>query len=242
MAKPPETRDRFKIFVETSKEQMGDVIVVLTKMGFENIGHELITDVKAWGRKTHDTTAADAIAEYIKENPTFRARDLIAHLKLDGRNNNAVYSGIRTMLDKKLLIKLGEGNYQRADVKALAAPKAAPDKRPAKKSRAGIKPYEITNYDLIWRHFKNRQSFKAKDVAVLFRANNRPDKSATSTLSTMTTKKIFRRVGEGRYEVVKEKATAAKKKVATKRSKHQPSIESPVVNASASTSGTIVYG
>jgi hypothetical protein len=46
MAKtPPATVERFRIHAETSKEQMGDVLAELTKMGLLNIGYELVTDV-----------------------------------------------------------------------------------------------------------------------------------------------------------------------------------------------------
>jgi hypothetical protein len=244
MAKqPPEIRDRFRIYVETTMEQMGSVVATLTKMGVENIGHELITDVKAWGRKEHDTTAAEAIAEYVQEHPTFHISELVAHFKQAGRSRGAVDAAVRNMVAKNLLTKLGDGNYQSADVKAIAPPKAAAPVATKKARPANKVPhYDISNKDLIWRHIKNRVRFKLADLRVLFRANNRPDKSVSPLMTKMVGEKLIRLVGPGEYLVMKKviKATA-KKKFAVKRGKHQSPIEPPAGDGSA-TSGMTING
>ena len=213
-------------------EQVGSVLAELTRLGLEGIGYELVTDIKAWGRKVHETTAVDAAAEYIKEHPTFHIGELVAHLA--GRSRGAVDAAVRSMVAKKSLTKLGNGNYQRADVKAIAPPT-----KEAEKTRRGqTKPYDISNKDLIWRHIKNRTRFKIADLVVLFRANKRLPKSISPQLSFMIGDNLIKSAGRGEYIVLKNKTAKVitKKKFVAKRAagKQKPPTESPKLNGSAS--------
>src|SRR5882724_5600604 len=66
MAKTPvATVERFRIHAETSMEQMGHVLAELTRMGLQNVGYELITDIVTFKnngpRQTFDSTGPDFI-------------------------------------------------------------------------------------------------------------------------------------------------------------------------------------
>lgn len=236
MAKQPITQDRFRIHAETSLEQMGSVLAELTRLGLTNVGYELITDVKAWGRKAYDTTVVDAVAEWIKEHPTFHIGEMIADT---GRARDAIYKAVKGMVGKKLLTKLGAGNYQSADVKAIAPPKAAPVAEKKARPANTVAHYDISNKDLIWRHIKGRTRFKLAELRVLFRANNRPENSASPLMTKMAGEKLIKLVGPGEYLVLKKAIKARAKKAASKPKR----LTSPAeLNGAASTSGITTNG
>src|SRR6267154_2860914 len=138
------------------------------------------------------------------------------------------------MVDKKLLTKLGDGNYQRADVKAIAPP-----------TSGMVKHYDVSNRDLIWRHIKNRTRFKIADLAVLFRANKRPEKSISPQISIMAAAKLIKRVGDGEYLVLKKaskKTIAAKKKTKRVARKQQPAPKPANLNGAAHQTEIVDHG
>src|SRR6267378_4217383 len=128
MAKTPHaTVDRFRIHAETSKEQMGDVLAELTKMGLANIGYELVTDVltfrsKNGPRKVHEVTGDDFARAFVQENASFAAIQLVNHFKANDRTDGMAYKAIHNLVQEGAIKKLSPGNYQRAGVKALPAP------------------------------------------------------------------------------------------------------------------------
>lgn len=229
MAKQPvEQRDRFRIFAETSSEAMGPLLAQLTRMGLENIGYELITDVVTFGtngpRKVHETTGDEFAKEWIKENPTFKAIELVDHFRASDRTPGSAYSALKNLVANGDLRKLGPGAYQRADVQAIEPPKAG---KKATKDAASARYYEVSNFDLIKKHFFNRRRFKVIEARELFLKEGRPAKSVSSLISQMHSGGLLKQVGRGEYEPVKKK----------EKTKRQPALApSPNLNGAGAAS------
>ncbi len=128
MAKTPAaTVERFVIHAETSKDHMGHVLAELTKMGLQNVGYELVTDIVTFKnngpRKLHEVTGNDFAREFVQENASFAAIQLVNHFKANDRTDGMAYKALRALVQEGAVKKLSPGNYQRAGVKALPAPK-----------------------------------------------------------------------------------------------------------------------
>lgn len=219
MAKQPVTRDRYRLHAETSMEEFGSVLAELTKMGLQNIGYELITDVRSFTtnppRTAHDVKAEDFILSYIDQNPTFVIKDLIKKFRDDGRTDGAGYTGVRILVEKGVLKKLGPGNYQHTNVKSLPAPKpSAKTKPPTPKTKRGQgRRYEIGNREFLFSILGDRKKFKTSDFNDAFEKDGRPTKSISSVIAQLTSDKVFKKLGEGAYEV-NDKHKKSKKKSA----------------------------
>lgn len=194
--KPNEITHRYRIHAETSLEDMGKVVAQLTLMGLTNVGFELIEDNISFNKKpAFETTAEEELTNYIKDNPTFAIKDAIAHFKPHGRTNSSMYTAARILCEKKVLKKLGGGNYSSMHIKAIAAPK-------------GIKQgqhYEVMNKDLLWNAIKGRKRFTVAEMRALFASEGRPEKSVGGILFNFAQEKRIKNVGEGEYEVTKNK-------------------------------------
>lgn len=228
MAKPPVTRERFRIHAEASKEQMGHVLAELTRLGLDNVGYELITDIKAWGtaeRKTHATTAEQAITEYIKDNPTFAIGGLVEHFKAEGRTTGALYQAAKVMVKKKLLTRLGDGNYQRADVKAIAPPKSTEKKlkRPGNK----VHRYEVMNKDVILKAIKGRAKFTVAELQKLFKKMKRNPKSVSAIIALLKRDKIITALDQGTYSWGRKPALASPKRNGAKAASRKEQVQAP---------------
>ncbi|WFU42629.1 hypothetical protein QA640_09295 [Bradyrhizobium sp. CB82] len=205
----PPTRDRYRIVCETdTDEDMGRVIGALTRMGFKNIGFELITDVVTFNRNapTRPITSEAFALAWLEANPTFALTDLVAHFKADNRTPSSAYYAVKKLADAGKVRKLDGGNYQRADVAAIEAPppKAAEPK------------HERTHREEIERFIARRKTFTTAQLRELFREQGRNEVSVSPILDKMMNAKIIKRsgaAGSGEYEVVKRPAA---KKPATK--------------------------
>jgi hypothetical protein len=227
------TRDRYRIHADTSLEEMGVVLAALTRMGLQNIGYELITDVRAFGHnKTHETSAEYEVTEYIKDHPTFTIADVVAHLKSQGRSAGAAYTAVRVMVQKKSLVKLSPGNYQRADVKAIAAPKPA---KTAPGNGHARTVFSITGKDSIWRQIRNRKKFTSQELTVLFRAQGRNPNSVSPLLTAMVVAKQIKQTGVGEYVVLKKAVTV--KGAKTKKAKSGASVAKQTTSPNPSLNG-----
>jgi len=202
---------------------MGHILAELTKLGLSNIGYELITDIvtfkKNGPRKTAEpatTTAAEEIAEYIKEHPTFKIGDIVAFFKTMGRARGAAYEGVKALVKKKILVRLSPHNYQRADVKALAPP--AP-KAIGKKRRGQVAPYGISNKDLILKRIKGRAKFTTKELRDHFTNMRRNPVSISPIVDNLLKAKVITRIESGTYAwgKVKKKNVAKKTPVAVRK-------------------------
>lgn len=205
-AKPPATVDRFKLSCEVEVSDLGAIIAQLTKMGLTNLHFELMTDVLNFRKKAnHDIKASEFLRPWLADHPTFKAREAIKLFRDDGRTDGAGYSALRELTDEGVLKKLGEGNYARADVKAIAAPKkkAKPDK-PAAPDRTR---YAVPNPALIMRVAKRHKgTFTSKQMKKAFEKDGRPTGSVAPALTDLLGKKAIKRVGEGEYQIIEAPA------------------------------------
>ncbi len=233
MAKQPIVEShRFRIYCEADSAHMGPILAQLTLMGVDNIGYELITDVKAYGGKPkqpHGMTAQEQSVAWIAEHPTFRVRDLGQYFKEIGRPATTAHYVTRVMTEQGLLRNLGEGNYQSVDVKlieapkpvalpppvAKAEPKAAP-KATAKASKKQAKPakavrtrapnpvarFEVSNRAMIEKRIKGRKTFNVKLLQQFFRDQGRNAHSVSPILWRMQEDKAIRMISPGEYEVL----------------------------------------
>jgi hypothetical protein len=203
-----ETADRYQIFAETSMEQMGFVLAALTKMGLENIGYKLVTDVHQFKeRKVHETSAAEYAAEYVKETPRFKSAGMVAHFKAGGRDPGGAYYAIKKLVEANIIRKNGDEFVR---VEALAAP-AKPTKTRAANP---VHRFEVKNKDLIANAIKGRKQFTVTELKAVFSNEGRNEKSISPILTGMIKAKQIKLVSCGDYIVV---AAASKLNPAQRR-------------------------
>jgi hypothetical protein len=208
MAKEPEIVELCRIHADTTLDQMGHVFAALSRLGLTNIGYELITEVSTFKQKqSHDVKAEDFAKEWLKEHPTFKVGELVKHFEANGRTAGAAYTAVRNLVEKNDLKKLDPGNYQRHDVKAIAAPE-----KPGTGTHPKTNRFLISGKDAIWRHIKNRKQFKTTELAVLFRAQGRAPHSASPIVHELLKEGRVKRITDGEYAVLRKAVSPAKKK------------------------------
>lgn len=201
MAKPAVTRDRYRIHAETSIEQMGFVLAAFTKMGLDNIGYELITDVATYKERapripnSPGGKAADFIREYMTKHPAFLAKDLVKHFKDDGRTDGAAYAALTMMTKAGELKRIGAGQYQSSDIKVLPASKKVKEVAP------DVGPHDATNKDVILRYLRGRTQVSAAALNEYFKQDGRNPRSVGALLTMLGHQKILRNKGSGIWDV-----------------------------------------
>jgi hypothetical protein len=206
MAKQPETVDRIVIMAEApTLEMVGGGLAALTRLGFENVGYKLITEeLRYKGRKVHEVSAEEFAFAFIKDNPRFTSRDLVAHFREAGREPGAAYYAAKKLTDGNVIAKNGDG-YVR--VEALTAP---PKKTKTKTTARGQqKPYDVPNIVLITRAIRGRKHITLVELRELFAKEKRPEKSISPILTKLVGAKRLKALGEGKYDVL---TPAVKKK------------------------------
>ena len=219
MAKTPvATVERFRIHAETSMEQMGHVLAELTRMGLQNVGYELITDIVTFKNngphQTFDSTGPEEIIKFIEQHPTFNISEIVTAFKAMGRTAGSAYESVRALVKRKILVGLDPGNYQRAGVKALAASKKEMTRRGGKHN-----VYEINNKDTILKRIKGRARFTVEELRDHFRSIKRNPKSVSPITSKLAQAKIITLIEPGTYAwgKVKSKKVANKTRAAVKK-------------------------
>jgi hypothetical protein len=227
VAKEPETQERFRIFCEVEPEKLGGVIATLTKIGVSQVHHELITDVLAYKvRKEYqvnEVNSREFARDYVKDHPTFAISDLFKHFIAAGRSGAGAYSSARLLIEEGVLRKLGPGQYQSVNVKALPAPKGkvrllvAPEKpgnaaKPANtakvkapRGRKAVKDfryYEVSNKDFLLGLLKGRTEIHASVVTEAFVKAGRPERSAGSMMTQLGYLGYIKKMGEGTWKVL----------------------------------------
>ena len=194
------TVDRFRLSCEVAVSDLGPIIAQLTKMGLTNLHFELMTDVPTFAEKVkHDVNSQDFLLEWTKEHPTFKAVEAVNHFRANQRTPGAAYTALRILVEEKTLKKLGPGNYARADIKAIAAPKK--EAKPAKGDPQTR--YTVPNTGLIMRLIKRRNGhINLTQVKDAFEKDGRPRGSASPAIRECLDKKLIKRVGEGEYEMI----------------------------------------
>lgn len=203
MAKQPEAIDRFRIVAEASAAEMGPLLAQLTRMGLQNIGYELITDVRRFqtnGSRRHDVFGDEFALGFIKEHPTFKAAELVAYFEAAGRHKSGAYTAAKLYCENGTLVKLGAGNYRRADVKALPGPEEA------KRTRVSPAPkYEgATNETLVRKAIRGRKKITVIAIGKMLSEAGRNGKSASPIISKLAKAKLLKLIQPGEYEVVKQ--------------------------------------
>ena len=195
---------------------MGHIMAELIKLGLQNVGYELVTDVvtfrKNGARKVHEVTGNDFAREYIQENASFASIELVNHFRGNGRTLASAHKAIRNLLQEGAIKKLSAANYQRADVKALPAPKG-------KRSATHVGPrHEIGNKEVILKRIKGRAKFTMKELRDHFSNIRRNPHSVSPIIAKLGQAGIVTVIEPGVYAWGKKKKIAKKKQVRKKRS------------------------
>jgi hypothetical protein len=202
MAKP-EAADFIQFTFKVTPEEAGKWIVILTNGGVGELHQEVVTNVVTFNKRaSHKTKAEDFLKAWLVDHPTFKAKEAIDACRADGRNAAAGYRALRILTDEKILRRLGEGNYQRADVKHLAAPKAAKTAKTAARDR-----HEVDHREFILRYGRQHQGrFSLAKLKAHFEAHGRKPSSVGGAVNILTTQKKIKRVGEGEYVLLNKAA------------------------------------
>lgn len=198
MAKTP-TVERFRLVIEREFEaqELGGAIANLTRLGFDNVRFELITDVLAFRTKTqHAIKAADFLSAWIAEHPTFSMREVSAHFKADGRTASAAYYALKMLTDQRVIKRLDDdGHYSRADVKHIEAPTKA-----AKSAKRTRQIFEVDHREFILRYMRSHGGrTSTTKLREYFTAHKRNPNSVSGALNKLVERKQLKLLGDGAY-------------------------------------------
>lgn len=216
--KTPETVIRFRVWAEIEKGQLGDVVAAFTQLGLQNIGHEMITDVLNFKKRSmHEITGNDFLRAFIKDNATFTRTDVTKAFEADGRTKHSSDRSIQNLRELGEIRQLATGNYQRADVKAIAGPKrVVKAAKPAKSKKTGeplkrkpnaIYRHEVPNLTFLLKKIASRKKFTIKEMEAAFKADGRNERSVSPIITLLAQKHKVRRLSQGEYAIVKRKLT-----------------------------------
>jgi hypothetical protein len=205
MPKPPPV-EYFRVTCEVDAATLGATIAALTKMGVARIATDLVTAEATFKQKnSYAIKTEDFLAEWIAEHPTFRASEAVKHCRADGRTDGAAYTALRMMVENKFLKKLSPGQYSRADVKAIAAPKK-------KKKAKATKPqrHDISGPDFALRLMsRNHGRVTSATLKKHFESDGRAPAGVGPTLNHLLKRKAIKRLGDGAYELAPKKTNGA---------------------------------
>jgi hypothetical protein len=204
MPKPP-PEQRFRISCEVSVADLGPAMVDLARIkGLSVTGNELITDVPTYVKKTYETSTEDFLKAWIADHPTFRANEAAKHFEANGRTGGLVYPALNSLVGKKLLRKLGPGQYSRADIKHLAPPKRT---RIDKGPRA---TFDKRGEDVILSYAKrNHGRVNTAKMVEIFANEGRARNSVYASIDALIKDKALKRVGDkgsGQYVLLTKSA------------------------------------
>jgi hypothetical protein len=218
MAKTPDIVEVFNFGARNvPKELVGSLMAACNRLGISEITFDLVTEQHTYKQKQrHETSSATALASWVKEHPTFKAIEAVKYLESQGRTRGSTYPALGELVAAGVLKKLGDGNYARADVKQLAAPKKTA--KPAKKKQDRR---EISHGDFVLRTAsRNHGRFSRQTMITHFEKDGRDPTSIGWTLNDLIAKKLLKRVNEGEYILLRGNTTAKKptaKKPTTKK-------------------------
>jgi hypothetical protein len=192
--KPPPVEERFRVTTFVPKELLGETIAALTRLGLTEVNFDLVADIKSFAKKAQHVVKAEAfLAEWMKEHASFRALEAVRHFRENGRTAGAAYTALRMMSSDGRVRKLGEGMYQRPDIKAISGPKkkAKPHNR---------KPHKVSSPDFVLRAARrNHGRFNSAWMKKQFDSDGRPTTGVGPTINKLLKGKAIKRVGEGEY-------------------------------------------
>jgi len=211
MPKPPPV-EYFECVCRMPVLTAGPIMAMLTKIeGLDVSAPHLVSEVKAYSRNTAVTGSNPEmgtkafLTEWSKANPTFKASDAVKALRADGRGGgSAAYPALNALVEDGTLKKLSPGQYSRADVKHLPAPKKA-KKNPTPDRR------EVDHRTFLLRAAsRNHGRFNTSWMKAQFEKDERTPGNVSPTIAVLLKKKAIKRVGEGEY-VLMQKAASPKK-------------------------------
>jgi hypothetical protein len=219
MAKQPEIHDHFTITIRNIPPILyGDVVADLAKRGITDFHHELVTDVVTFkNNKQHATTGAELLEPWTVENPTFTSKAAGAFFKENGRTNAGLYFALNKLIEKGTLKRLGDKNYARNDVKAIAGPK------PKKTTAAKIarEYHDVDHREFILRYARSHGGrISRHKLTAHFEAHGRKPASVGGALNTLVHRKMIKQLGEGEYVLLAKsgaKPTPVKKPAPKKK-------------------------
>jgi hypothetical protein len=212
MTKAPPVQT-FEISCEVEVHNLGPAMVALAHIeGLTVTGSKLVTTVKSFKQNSpktdHHIKAEDYLTTWMADHPTFRAREAVKHFKADGRTSGACYTALRVMSSDGRLRKLGEGMYQRPDIKALAKLPKLRDKKAAKPKRL----HDIGGGDFALRLMsRNHGKMSSSTMKGHFEKDGRSPTGVGPVLSKLLEDKRIKRVGEGLYELTPKKTDKPKR-------------------------------
>ena len=216
MPKPPPI-ERFRVSCEVEHTQLGSIVAMFTKMGLVGIGYELITDVRTYrsnSKPPPGQSARDLLIPWLEEHPTFKAIEAAKFLEANGSTKAAAYPVLSSLVEDKTLRKLGPGNYQRSDVRAIAPPKKHMKKKaPAKPKRV---VHEVSHGEAILRLARRNHGRVTMDnIRANFSKQKRNIASIHPTLHDLIATEKLEKAGESTYALLRKPNGAAPTEVTT---------------------------
>ncbi len=212
--KEPLERDRFRIIAHVNDlAQVGPVLAMLRRLGVEEVGYELETEVHTWTagstRKDYESSAYEFATEtFLPNNENFRPRDLAKHFEDNGRGGATAYGVISRWVEEGLIRKSEEGTYIRKPLQ-LSGPvpssQAGDSQQPTLplESEAERKQHDTTNIVAVQKFIKKRKVVTTSQLRDLFKSQGRNDKSVSPILAKLLAKKEIRHTGtEGEYAII----------------------------------------
>ncbi|MHC2536967.1 hypothetical protein [Bradyrhizobium diazoefficiens] len=196
---PTETIEYFNLLVRRiPKELLGDVMGDLAKRGLTEVLPELVTDVLSYkNRQQHDTKATDFLAAWVAEHPTFTQKDVTKLFKEQGRTTAAAYYALKQLNEQRVIKKLDDnGNFTRADVKHIAAPK----EKAAKPKKITRERHEVDHREFILGYARQHAGHcSAPKLRDYFTKHKRNPNSVGGALNWLVQNKKLKLLGEGEY-------------------------------------------
>ncbi len=207
MPKPPPV-EYFECICRMPVLTAGPIMAQLSKMeGLDVSAPHLVTEIKTFRQNAVNThpqvSSRDYLLEWIKDHPTFRAKEAVAHFNADGRSKNSAYPVLSAAVEEGILKKLGPGEYSRADVKHLPAPKKA-------KKQVQVRRDVDHPTFLLRNASRNHGRFNTSWMKAQFEKDGRKAGNVSPTIAKLMKLKQIKRVGDSEY-VLMSKATAPKK-------------------------------
>lgn len=204
MPKKLPATDRFQVSCDCEAAQLGDIIAMLTKMGFQHVQYNLITSVQTFRnnvRKDDDgppkPTSEQLLMQFIKDHPTFKANQASQYLAENGYSKNGSFYAINKLVANKILKSLGDGHYSRTDVKHLAPPK--------KKEKPRVM-HDVPHPEAILRLARrNHGRVNIEGLRKYFKAEGRNVNSLHPALHDLVRGNLLSKLSSGAYEIVKPK-------------------------------------
>jgi hypothetical protein len=201
MAKPPPV-EYFNIHIQrVPKDQLGETMSALAKLGLTDVHPELITEIARFGQRAPPGDNLETLREWIVDHPTFKANQFADHLATLGRTKTSAYHALSKLVDEGGLKKVGVGQYVRKGA-FLPGSKTKPAKAAKRK--------DIVHTEFILKFAGKRQG-KIERLALLdaFRDDKRNPTAISASLKSLMRMGKIERVSEGIYAVLKNKANGS---------------------------------